>query len=55
MSRFDHLNLCLLDEAFALTAAFNADEDKRKVSLGAGVYRTDESKPWVLPAVQKVR
>jgi aspartate/tyrosine/aromatic aminotransferase len=26
-----------------------------KVSLGAGVYCTDEGVPWTLPVVQKVR
>lgn len=43
-----------LDEAFALTAAYNADGHKDKVSLGAGVYRHSDGKPWVLPSVQKV-
>lgn len=43
------------DEAFAITADFLADEDPRKVSLGAGVYRDGNSKPWILPSVQKVR
>lgn len=44
-----------LDEAFALTAEFEADEFPQKVSLGAGVYRDEESRPWVLPSVKKVR
>lgn len=43
-----------LDEAFALTAAYNADSHKDKVSLGAGVYRHGDGKPWVLPSVKKV-
>lgn len=43
-----------LDEAFALTAAYNADGHADKVSLGAGVYRNGEGKPWVLPSVKKV-
>ncbi|KAH8680315.1 pyridoxal phosphate-dependent transferase [Ilyonectria robusta] len=37
------------DEAFAITADFIADRDPKKVSLGAGVYRDENSKPWVLP------
>jgi hypothetical protein len=42
------------DEAFAITADFLADMDARKVSLGAGVYRDQNSKPWVLPSVKLV-
>lgn len=42
------------DEAFAVTADFIADHDPKKVSLGAGVYRDENSKPWVLPSVQAV-
>ncbi|KAH3947108.1 hypothetical protein HBH53_123970 [Parastagonospora nodorum] len=43
------------DEAFAITADFVADEDARKVSLGAGVYRDDKSNPWVLPSVKAAK
>lgn len=43
-----------LDEAFALTAAFQADSHPKKVSLAAGVYRDDKSKPWILPSVKEV-
>lgn len=43
-----------LDEAFALTAAFKADQHPQKVSLGAGVYRDGQGKPWVLPSVREV-
>jgi aspartate/tyrosine/aromatic aminotransferase len=42
------------DEAFAITADFTADQDPRKVSLGAGVYRDEKSKPWILPSVKAV-
>lgn len=42
------------DEAFAITADFIADRDPKKVSLGAGVYRDENSKPWVLPSVKAV-
>ncbi|CAH1173997.1 unnamed protein product [Phaedon cochleariae] len=41
-------------EAFALTKAYNEDIFKDKVNLGAGVYRTAEGKPWVLPVVRTV-
>ncbi|KPM46536.1 Aspartate aminotransferase, cytoplasmic [Neonectria ditissima] len=43
------------DEAFAVTADFLADHDAKKVSLGAGVYRDENSKPWVLPSVKAAR
>ncbi|KAL2835822.1 pyridoxal phosphate-dependent transferase [Aspergillus pseudoustus] len=41
------------DEAFAITADFVADTHPQKVSLGAGVYRDENSKPWVLPSVKE--
>ncbi|KAH7322458.1 pyridoxal phosphate-dependent transferase [Stachybotrys elegans] len=40
------------DEAFAITSDFLADQDPNKVSLGAGVYRDESSKPWILPSVK---
>ncbi|KAL6149680.1 hypothetical protein ACJQWK_02773 [Exserohilum turcicum] len=43
------------DEAFAITADFVADKDAKKVSLGAGVYRDGNSKPWVLPSVKAAK
>ena len=42
------------DEAFAITADFKADSHPKKVSLGAGVYRDENSQPWVLPSVKAV-
>nr|XP_033799331.1 aspartate aminotransferase, cytoplasmic [Geotrypetes seraphini] len=39
---------------FKLTADFREDCDPRKVNLGVGAYRTDDSQPWVLPVVKKV-
>ncbi|RVX72335.1 hypothetical protein B0A52_04540 [Exophiala mesophila] len=44
-----------LDEAFALTAAFKADKHPQKVSLGAGVYRDGQGKPWILPSVRETK
>jgi len=41
------------DSIFKLTAAYKADPFPQKVSLGAGAYRDDNSKPWVLPVVRK--
>jgi hypothetical protein len=43
-----------LDEAFRLTAAFKADSHPQKVSLGAGVYRDENTQPWILPSVRQV-
>lgn len=40
---------------FKLTAGFKADAFPQKVNLGVGAYRDDDSKPWVLPVVKKVR
>lgn len=50
-----HIPALPLDEAFAITADYNADSHPQKVSLGAGVYRDENGKPWVLPSVSKVR
>ncbi|KAJ5952880.1 uncharacterized protein N7479_011293 [Penicillium vulpinum] len=41
------------DEIFALNGAYAVDPHPQKVSLGVGVYRTDDGKPWPLPVVQK--
>ncbi|KAL3466989.1 pyridoxal phosphate-dependent transferase [Aspergillus heterothallicus] len=43
------------DEAFAITADFLADEHPLKVNLGAGVYRDENSKPWILPSVREAK
>lgn len=53
-SWFENVPVAPPIEVFALTAAFNEDTHPQKVNLGVGAYRTDESKPWVLPVVQKV-
>ncbi|CAI5745698.1 unnamed protein product [Peronospora destructor] len=41
------------DPILGLTERFNKDTDSRKVSLGVGAYRDDDSKPYVLPSVLK--
>jgi len=41
-------------EAFALNKEYEGDTAEKKVNLGAGVYRTEEGLPWVLPVVKKV-
>ena len=40
-------------EVFKLTADFQADSHPNKVSLGAGAYRDEHGKPWILPVVKK--
>ncbi|KAE8899655.1 Aspartate aminotransferase [Phytophthora fragariae] len=41
------------DPILGLTERFNKDTDPRKISLGVGAYRDDDSKPYVLPSVQE--
>lgn len=56
MARFslEELPVLPLAESFALTAAYNADSFPDKVNLGQGVYRDENSRPWVLPSVRSV-
>jgi len=54
MSRYDGVEAGPPIEVFALTAAFTQDTFPQKVNLGVGAYRTEESKPWVLPVVRKI-
>ncbi|KAH7905435.1 aspartate aminotransferase [Hygrophoropsis aurantiaca] len=41
------------DSIFKVTIAYNADNHPAKVPLLMGVYRDDDSRPWVLPAIKK--
>nr|XP_015799824.2 aspartate aminotransferase, cytoplasmic [Nothobranchius furzeri] len=54
MSVFREVTLAAPVAVFKLTEDFNNDPFPDKVNLGVGAYRTDESKPWVLPVVKKV-
>lgn len=54
-SRFSHLGQVPLDPHYALKELFQQDEHEKKVILGSGLYRDDNCKPWVLPAVNAVR
>ncbi|PGH15475.1 hypothetical protein AJ79_02452 [Helicocarpus griseus UAMH5409] len=54
-SQFDHLSEPPLDPHYALKELFHADNHPKKVILGSGVYRDDNSEPWILPTVQKVQ
>jgi len=51
---WENVPLAPPDSIFKLTAAYKTDTFPRKVNLGAGAYRDDDSKPWVLPVVKKV-
>ncbi|KAL1982493.1 hypothetical protein VTN96DRAFT_1284 [Rasamsonia emersonii] len=53
-SRLAGLPEAAVDEIFALNHAYATDTHPDKVSLGIGVYRTPDGKPWPLPSVQKV-
>jgi len=54
-SCFYHLKEVPLDPHYALKELFQQDEHSKKVILGSGLYRDDNCKPWVLPAVKMVR
>ncbi|KAI8940137.1 hypothetical protein NX059_003850 [Plenodomus lindquistii] len=51
-SCFYHLKEVSLDPHYALKELFQQDEHSKKVILGSGLYRDDNCKPWVLPAVK---
>lgn len=54
-SRFSRLEILPPDLGLEkLPAEYNADNHPQKVSLGAGVYRSEDGKHWILPAVKKV-
>ncbi|XP_012687712.1 aspartate aminotransferase, cytoplasmic [Clupea harengus] len=54
MSLFAEVPLAAPVAVFKLSADFRDDKDPKKVNLGVGAYRTDDSQPWVLPVVKKV-
>ncbi|XP_065828272.1 aspartate aminotransferase, mitochondrial-like [Oscarella lobularis] len=41
------------DPILGITEAFKRDENPNKVDLGAGTYRDDQGKPYVLPVIRK--
>lgn len=41
------------DAILGITEAFKKDENPNKMNLGAGAYRDDNGKPWVLPCILK--
>ena len=50
-----YTNACRPDSIYKLTYAYKDDPFLQKVNLGVGAYRDDNSKPWVLPVIKKVR
>lgn len=40
------------DAILGVTEAYKRDSNPKKINLGAGAYRDDNGKPWVLPSVR---
>ncbi|KAK4337098.1 hypothetical protein RND71_043848 [Anisodus tanguticus] len=53
MSYFTNIEGVAPIEIFELAKKFKEDNFSQKIDLGIGAYRTNEAKPWVLPAVRK--
>jgi len=53
LSWWSHVELGPPDAILGLTEAFKKDQNPNKVNLGAGAYRDDNGKPFVLPSVRK--
>lgn len=53
-SSFSALDAVPLDAIYNLKELFAVDKHEKKVILGFGFYRDNNSKPWVLPTVEKV-
>jgi aspartate aminotransferase len=43
------------DPILGVTEAFKKDTNPKKINLGAGAYRDDAGKPYILPSVKKVK
>ncbi|NGX60772.1 MAG: Aspartate aminotransferase [Chlamydiae bacterium] len=54
MSYFGHLEELPADPIFGLIQQYLADPREKKVNLSAGVYRSEEGKPWIFPVVKEV-
>jgi len=53
LSLWSHLDEAPLDSNHATAHAFDIDQSPLKVNLSRGVYKDDNGKDWVLPAVKK--
>lgn len=52
-SWWSHVGMGPPDAILGVTEAFKKDENPKKINLGAGAYRDDNGKPYVLPSVRK--
>lgn len=43
------------DPIFQVTKNYLADTDPKKVNVGAGTYRDENGKPWILPSVRMAK
>lgn len=43
------------DAIFQVTKNFLADSNPKKINVGAGTYRDENGKPWVLPSVRMAK
>ncbi|RLU15337.1 hypothetical protein DMN91_012331 [Ooceraea biroi] len=52
-SWWSHVEMGPPDAILGVTEAFKKDQNPKKINLGAGAYRDDNGKPYVLPSVRK--
>ena len=52
---YGSLTMAPPDKILALTTMFKEDANKLKVNLGAGTYRDDSNKPYVLESVKRAQ
>lgn len=53
-SWWSHVEMGPPDAILGVTEAYKRDQNSNKINLGAGAYRDDNGKPYVLPSVRKV-
>lgn len=53
-SHFEGVTMAPPDPILGVSEAFRADNNKMKLNLGVGAYRTEELQPYVLNVVKKV-
>ena len=53
-SWWSHIEMGPPDAILGLTEAYKRDKNPKKINVGAGTYRDDNGKPYVLPSVRKV-
>lgn len=52
-SWWSHVEMGPPDAILGVTEAFKKDSNPKKMNLGAGAYRDDNGKPYILPSVRK--